>query len=179
MHLTLEIQDIPSKLNVAFFLEALQMSGVCNSIMEFKLAGPHLVSGCSSYTGSPDVLVGDDLRPLVAFKRLMDNVLVELASTWPHLEYLLINQSWGWRQTSSEITPDGIIRLLQTCRLLRKLTLAVDARTSVEASPRLDLSRSLFIGIVYSTIDASHLMPAGTLSLMGFLHGGSRRTQAC
>ncbi|KAG9316245.1 hypothetical protein JVU11DRAFT_2272 [Chiua virens] len=101
---------------------------MANSITTLALFQHH--SPARSSPGSDNVLVCDDLRPIMAFKclrrldfnlnwnvELSDDDLMELASAWHHLEIFLINREWGWRQTSHGITPDGIVRLLQTSQV--------------------------------------------------------------
>ncbi|KAG9316224.1 hypothetical protein JVU11DRAFT_2251 [Chiua virens] len=117
-----------------------------------------------------EILVGGDLQPLMALKNLRhldfnlkwsigltDDDLVKLVSAWPHLEHLLINQLWGWRQTSGGITADGITRLLHMCRSLNQLALVIDSRSSFNTQIR-PVSRSLSIDVLDSTIEAASLV---------------------
>ena len=62
---------------------------------------------------------------------LTDAELLTLASAWPYLEQLEINRSYGWN-TRGGITPNGLVQLLHTCRLLHHLCLAVDTRGYTE-----------------------------------------------
>ncbi|KAF8127560.1 hypothetical protein EV363DRAFT_1343598 [Boletus edulis] len=116
------------------------------------------------------VLVLEDLRPYMEFSNLRcinlaiewkvdltDSELLALASKWPHLEKLLINTEWGWN-TQGGITPNGLLQLLQACRLLTRIALAIDARgyTEIPPSPAslgLTLARLSFINVLDSLIE--------------------------
>ena len=89
----------------------------------------------------------DDLRPCMAFSSLRrielntewnvgltDSDLPRLIPAWPNLEHLLINEYFGWN-TRGGITPDGLVQLLQTCRSLRAIAIAIDTRGYTEVPP--------------------------------------------
>ncbi|KAF8559470.1 hypothetical protein OG21DRAFT_738776 [Imleria badia] len=88
----------------------------------------------------------EDLRPCMAFNLrqlsldivwnvgLTDSDLLTLASAWPHLENLVINEFSGWNALGG-ITPDGLLQLLQTCRSLNCIALAIDTRDYTELPP--------------------------------------------
>ncbi|KAG9316209.1 hypothetical protein JVU11DRAFT_2236 [Chiua virens] len=166
--LIVRFMDIPSKRNVSFFLEVVELDP---EMHRFAI-------------GSDDVLVSDDLRPLMALKNLRRfdfHLQWEVVLT----DDDLLELSWRWRQTSGGITPDGILRLLQTCPSIKELALLVDTRSSVEAClslrPPLDgfglkLSHTLFIDIANFTIEEAsvpamvaffvhltYLIPSGTV----------------
>ena len=65
---------------------------------------------------------------------LMNNALRTLALTWPHLETLFVNEIWGWN-TLCGITSNGLVQLLQACRSLRQVSLALDTRGYTELPP--------------------------------------------
>ena len=62
---------------------------------------------------------------------LTDSELLTLASAWPHLEQFVINEECGWA-TPGGITPNGLLQLLQTCRPLSEIGLAIDTRGYTE-----------------------------------------------
>lgn len=134
----------------------------------------------------------EDLRPWMAFSNLSqldlningkvtltDNQLLELASAWPKLAYLLINLDYGWK--SHGITPGGLVRLLQTCRSLSQLALVLDTRGYTKVPPDQDLaslgwtfSHKLSIGVLDSAIEAESVPAlatffAGLAACCGFL----------
>ncbi|KAI9572304.1 hypothetical protein HD554DRAFT_2297912 [Boletus coccyginus] len=140
------ISSCPSRQNITSFLAALQRSGVSDSITRLRLTQTPSPSLANL---RPDVLVlaTDDLWSSMALRNLRridlnlgwnvgltDSGLLTLASARPHLEHLLINEDWGW-QTSGGITPDGLVRLLQTCPSLSRLALAIDTRDYTEMPP--------------------------------------------
>lgn len=140
-----KFSSCPSRENITSFLTALQPSGAGDSITTLTLTQIHR---SPAILGSdPPVLTADDLRPSMALRNLRhisldlgwnvgltDAELLELASAWPRLEHLLINEDWGW-QTSGGITPDGLVGLLQTCRSLSRISLAIDTRSYTETPP--------------------------------------------
>lgn len=84
----------------------------------------------------------DDIRPCMAFSNLRavhinvewsidltDNDLLDLVSTWPNIEHILINDQWGWR-TAHGISVDGLLQVLQKCRSLWELCIAIDTQNS-------------------------------------------------
>ncbi|KAF8132956.1 hypothetical protein EV363DRAFT_1162755, partial [Boletus edulis] len=82
----------------------------------------------------------EDLQPCLAFSNLRvmyinvgwnvdltDSDLLTLASAWPCLEDLSINMDWGWN-TAAGIMPNGLLRLLESCRSLKRAALIIDPR---------------------------------------------------
>ena len=83
--------------------------------------------------------------------------LLELASAWPRLEVFKINKEWGWH-TRSGITPNGLLQLLQACRSLNQIALAIDTRgytvfSQSPASLGLTLPRTFSIDVLDSIIE--------------------------
>ncbi|KAF8434278.1 hypothetical protein L210DRAFT_3313508, partial [Boletus edulis BED1] len=79
----------------------------------------------------------EDLQPCLAFSNLWlmkisvgwnvdltDEDLLKLVSAWPCLEDLAINMGWGWN-TPAGITPNGLLRLLESCRSLKSAALVI------------------------------------------------------
>jgi hypothetical protein len=79
-----------------------------------------------------------DLFPLTCFSNLVsvnldtgyivnlgDDDMLALGTAWPNIRHLSINEQRGWR-TSSGLTPQGLVRLLQQCKFLRKLCIVID-----------------------------------------------------
>ncbi|KIJ69502.1 hypothetical protein HYDPIDRAFT_165022 [Hydnomerulius pinastri MD-312] len=88
------------------------------------------------------ILTLDTLRSLLAFSSLSsltidssasfdltDDDLGEVAATWPNLEVLALNETWGWRK-ASKITFSGLITLLARCPKLVHLALTIDTAKS-------------------------------------------------
>ena len=166
-----EIKNSPSRQNFTSFLAALQQSGVSDSITRLRL---FQFQHPPENTQSAPVLAAGDLRSSMALGNLRhlilnlrwnvcltDSDLLTLASAWPYLEQLFINDDWGW-QTSGGITPDGLVCLLQTCPSIGQLALAIDTRNYTNIPPArspaslgLALPPSFFINVVDSVIDAA------------------------
>ena len=101
---------------------------------------------------------------------LTNSELVTLASAWPHLEGLLINAQRGWN-TPGGITPNRVVQLLQTCRSLSCVALAIDTRGYIEfrESPvtlALTLAPTFSINVLDSTIEEESV-----LAMAAFLAG--------
>lgn len=105
--------------------------------------------GYSSNTSieSDNRLTLDDLHPSMAFINLRDvhvnlewsvdltdSDLLVLASEWPHLHTLVINEHWGWRTTGG-ITFQGLVQLLQKCPSLVELCVALHTDSHVDLPP--------------------------------------------
>ncbi|KAG9316255.1 hypothetical protein JVU11DRAFT_2283 [Chiua virens] len=136
-----EFKINPSKQQLASIFTYLQ-SSVSDSITKFCLVQRRFPSRLDVADASGLVLVYDDLRPTMAFRNLRHfelnlqwNVgltgddLLGLTAAWPCLEGLLINREWGWRRDLNGVTPEGMVRLLQTCPSLSQLALAIDTRS--------------------------------------------------
>ncbi|KAF8425022.1 hypothetical protein L210DRAFT_984422 [Boletus edulis BED1] len=125
------------------------------------------------------VLYFEDMQPYMAFSDLRridiniswfvgltDNDLLQLASAWPHLEELLINENSGW--CASGITPDGLVKLLRRSGSLRKIALAIDTRrfttfNEAKASLGLTLPPKLSLNVLDSRIDDDTVPSMATL----------------
>ncbi|KAF8434547.1 hypothetical protein L210DRAFT_3649048 [Boletus edulis BED1] len=92
-------------------------------------------------------LCSNNLRPWMVFKNLRhieldidsnvdltDTEMLTLASAWPQLTRLLINEAWGWKSHGG-ITPGALVRLLETCRSLEQIALAIDTRGYTQVPP--------------------------------------------
>ena len=158
------IKNQPSKLNVRLFLASVQTSFIGDAIQKLHLeqVGPTYVAN------SRPILGFEELQPFMAFNNLRrfhldiswsvdvtTRELLALASAWPHLEWFSINAKWGW--SSRGITPDGLSQLLQMCRSLRQIALAVDTRDYTECRQSLAslglTSPPLSIHVIDSTLE--------------------------
>ncbi|KAF8439808.1 hypothetical protein L210DRAFT_3540386 [Boletus edulis BED1] len=174
----------PSRRDLSSFLAGVQTSGSAHAVRTLWLA-QHF-NPCHAYVPEDrPVLVLEDLRPYMEFSNLRcinlaiewkvdltDSELLALASKWPHLEKLLINTEWGWN-TQGGITPNGLLQLLQACRLLTRIALAIDTRgyTEIPPSPAslgLTLARLSFINVLDSLIE-EECVPAITAFFLGVL----------
>jgi hypothetical protein len=178
------IESRPSRQDVTSFLASVQTSGVSNTIQSLQFTQlPRLPSTVR------DVLrLGlEDLLPCIAFSNLRrldldiewlvglrNSELLVLASAWPQLENLLINKVWGWnRNRGGGITPDGLLQLLQTCRSLSQIALAIDTQGYTELPPRgssaslgLTLPPTFYIDVLDSIIEVESV-PAVTAFFAG------------
>ena len=152
--LTVYIDSCPPKHILRSYLTAVQKSCTHHSLVSLKL----IQTRSPSFTNH-DLewyqLTLDDIIPCMAFHQLRridiniastvnltDDDLLGLASAWPHLECLLINEEWGWKiGTGGGITPDGLLQLLQRLRSLRHFCLAIDTFGFTEVSPALASAR--------------------------------------
>ncbi|KAF8142030.1 hypothetical protein EV363DRAFT_1150353 [Boletus edulis] len=113
---------------------------------------------------------------------LTDDELLSFASAWPLLEELLINMDWGWK-TLGGITPNGLLQVLQICRSLTRIALAIDTRgyTDVPPSPAslgLTLPRLSFIDVLDSDIEEESV-PAITAFIAGLILPSEFEFRAC
>ena len=135
----------PSRNEVSSFSASVQTSNAGHTIERLRLdQPPHLQNNLQNNVRCEALLLClQDLRPFMAFNLrqlklnigwnvdLTDNELLALASAWPHLETLLINEDWGWN-TECGSTPNGLLQLLQTCQSLSEIGLAIDTRGYTE-----------------------------------------------
>ncbi|KAF8549412.1 hypothetical protein OG21DRAFT_1447879 [Imleria badia] len=160
----------PSKEDFTSFLVSVQTSVIGHNIQELGLdqawdedeeVDTRLVLGLGL----------EDLQPCTSFNNLRcinlnlewnvnltDSDLLALASSWPHLERLLINEDHGWK-TPGGITPNGLAQLLQACRSLCQIALAIDTRGFIEfresrASLGLTSPHVLSVDVLDSLIEA-------------------------
>ena len=89
-------------------------------------------------------ITSDHLHPLTVFTNIQsmeihlscgvdlnEHDLLCLAASWPHLEYLSVNET-PHQTRSNGITPGGFVQLLEICRSLRELDFKFDARGYTE-----------------------------------------------
>ena len=175
------INETPSKEEFPSFLACVQTS---HTVQGLQLYQSRWAPISSSRDRDGSLLGLEDLRPCMALSNLRrinlnvkwsigltDCDLLTLVSAWPHLEKLYINEHWGWN-TPGGITPNGLLQLLQTCRLLSHVALAIDTRgfTGLPhslASLGLTLPPTFFINVVDSSIEAD-AVPAMTAFFSGF-----------
>ncbi|KAF8121434.1 hypothetical protein EV363DRAFT_1185986, partial [Boletus edulis] len=94
----------------------------------------------------------------------------------------LINMDWGWK-TLGGITPNGLLQVLQICRSLTWIALAIDTRgyTEVPPSPAslgLKLPRISFINVLDSNIEEESV-PAITAFIAGLVLPSEFEFRAC
>ncbi|KAF8550892.1 hypothetical protein OG21DRAFT_1487398 [Imleria badia] len=150
--LTVNIESCPPKHILRSYLIAVQKSCSRHILVSLRLTQTRSPS-CTNHGLERYQLTLDDMRPCITFGQLRridiniastvnvtNNDLLELASACPHLEYLLINEEWGWK-TASGITPDGLLQLFQRLRSLRHFCLAIDTCGYTKISPALESAR--------------------------------------
>ncbi|KAF8439362.1 hypothetical protein L210DRAFT_984946 [Boletus edulis BED1] len=128
---TASIRDCPSRPQLTSFWASFRAASTGHTVERLKLTLPYFFS--TNFTRSEAPLLGfEDLQPCLAFSNLRlidisvgwnvdltDDDLLTLASAWPCLEDLFINMDWGWNTTAG-ITPNGLLRLLESCRIWKK-----------------------------------------------------------
>ena len=149
-HFNVEILSGPSRQQLSSLFAGLLTSNVGCTIEELCLNEYSSDDDESSdIVPSEELLLGlEDLRPCMAFSNLLflqlnlkcdvglgDNDLLTLASAWPKLEQLSINDENGWHSQDGGITPGGLLRLLQMCRSLLYVVLRLDTRGYTEVPP--------------------------------------------
>ncbi|KAF8415819.1 hypothetical protein L210DRAFT_3767970 [Boletus edulis BED1] len=177
------IDTCPSKHELSSFFAAVQTSDAGRTVENLWLIQS---SPSSNVALSEDLLLRlQELLPCVAFSNLRciklniawkvgltDSDLLALASTWPYIEHLAINADFGWN-TPGGITPNGLLQLLQTCRSLSRISLAIDTQGYTEmpasgslANPGLTLPPTFYINVLDSVIEADSV-PAVAAFLAG------------
>lgn len=149
--LTVYVDSCPSKSTLRSYLTAARKICACHSLVSLKLIQIRSPSATNNGLEQYQLTI-DDIRPCMAFDHLRridintastvnltDDDLFELASAWPHLEYLLINEESGWK-TEGGITPNGLLQLLQRLKSLHHFCLAIDTRGYIEIPPALGSS---------------------------------------
>ena len=170
------IESCPSRLEFSSFLASIQTSCVGQIIQELSAGQSYFLGGPHVPWDSRTTLGLGDLRPCLAFSNLCvmeiniewkvdltDSELLTLASASPRLERLTINEEWGWC-TLGGITPNGLLQLLEICRSLYRISLAIDTRGYTKPPPSsaflgLTLPSEISINVVDSSIEAES-MPA-------------------
>ena len=132
-----------------------------------------------SMTNSPPYYITfDRLRPLTVFVNiksitldipcgvdLNERELLTLASSWPHLEEFEVCKDYDWA-TSSGITPEGFLQLLERCRSLRVLYFMFDTRGYTEIPQGhpwrgLTMPKHAFIHLLNSPIEEESIKALG------------------
>ena len=93
-----------------------------NSLSSLKLIQTR--SSSTNHDSERCQLTIEDMRPCMSLGQLRrvdintawtvnltDNDLLEMASAWPHLEYLLVDEEWG-SGTEGGVTPTGLLQVL-------------------------------------------------------------------
>ena len=172
------IDHYPSRQALSCFLAGVPTSNVGHTIETLRLTQMVPLSSNVPRPEAPPLGL-EDLRPCMTLSNLRrveldigrnvdltDSQVLTLASAWRKLEFLLINGDWGWNLLSG-ITPGGLVQLLQTCRSLKGVALALDTRSYTEscqvpASLRLTLPREFWINVVDSIIEAESVPTVAT-----------------
>ena len=171
------VGDSPLAKELSSLFASVQTSGIGHIIRGLWLS--QSTSQCDERNPGALQLDLDSLRPCMTFGDLRwidlnidwdvyltDGDLLTLASAWPHLESLIINEDWGWK-TESGITPDGLLKLLRTCSSLSRVAVAIDTRGYIEClgSPDhfgLASSRKFHIDVLDSVIAAESVPAVAT-----------------
>ncbi|KAF8133023.1 hypothetical protein EV363DRAFT_1397921 [Boletus edulis] len=141
---TAYIRECPSRLQLSSFWASFRTASTGHTVEKLRLILPYL--SANKFTRSEAPLLGlEDLQPCLAFSNLRvmdinvgwnvdltDGDLLTLASAWPCLEDLSINMDWGWN-TAAGITPNELLRLLESCRSLKSAALVIDTRGYTES----------------------------------------------
>ena len=169
------IESCPSRLEFSSFLASIQTSCVGQVIQALSVGQRYIGGGPHVPWHSRTTFGLGDLRPCLAFSNLRvmeidieckvdltDSGLLTLALACPRLECLTINEVWGWG-TSGGITPNGLLQLLQTCRSLYRISLAIDTRGYTRSPPSstflgLTLPSEIYIDVVDSSIGAESML---------------------
>ncbi|KAF8548445.1 hypothetical protein OG21DRAFT_761611 [Imleria badia] len=128
----------PSKEVFKSYITTIRNTCSSDSLATVKIRGiqpSRILGGVPSESGHRLTL--DDFRPCMAFVNsrhvyinlqwsvgLTDSDLLALASAWPHIHSLVINDQWGWRTTGG-ITLQGLLQLLQKRGSLVELCIAI------------------------------------------------------
>ncbi|KAF8441724.1 hypothetical protein L210DRAFT_3644963 [Boletus edulis BED1] len=178
-HFRLTAASCPSRQELSSFLAAVHSSNADHTIEHFildQLSHP----GYLVRSEAP-LLCFEHLQSCMAFGNLRNlsfdiewnvgltnNDLLALASAWPNLEYLAINDGWGWN-TPDGITPNGLLQLLQTNPSLKAVSLVMGTRGYTEVPLGLtwpDHRDHLYIDVLDSIIEADSV-PAITAFFAG------------
>ena len=179
-----DIRNTPSMQELSSFLAGFQISSVGSTIEKLQL-NQLFHSSSNTFRSEAALLDFRSLRPWMEFGNLRhlclniecnvgltDSEVLALASGWPQLEHLLINEDWGWNSRSG-ITPGGLIRLLQTCPSLRQLALPLDTRgytlstrSQIPVSIGWTVPSTLSIDVLDSIVEVESL-----LAVAVFFHG--------
>lgn len=178
-HLGANITGYPSE--EAFRSYIMTVRNICSSdsLLGFKFCGGECFPIPDSQSVDPDYqLTLDNVRPCTTFVNLRaldinlalwsveltDNDMLVLVSAWPHLQYLGINDQWGWR-TAGGITLRGLSQLLQARQSLSYLCVAIDTESYTDLPPSFKTEShpaptSLTINLANSRIPKPEDVPA-------------------
>ena len=185
----------PARATVTSYLSTLNTTCTSNSLTDLRLLNLRTsiahISPPIDDTPQDDRLTLDDLRPCMAFRNLRalhinlewsidltDADLLALVSAWPNIQHLVINDRWGWRTTHG-ITLNGLVQILQRCRFLWELCIALDTENVTDTSGPLDVdvsSRNPFrLNVADSLIRPEPASALRTLlSVFEFSHNSDR-----
>jgi hypothetical protein len=175
------INNCPSRQELSNFLTGVPISNADHTIEILQLTQSFPPSSNVILRSESPPLGLEDLRPCMVLSNLRrmeldigwnvdltDSQVLTLASAWPKLEHFLINEGWGWNSRGG-ITPGGLVQLLQTCRSLGGIALALDTRGYTESGPShalasigLTLPHRFSIDVVDSIIEAESVPAVGT-----------------
>ncbi|KAF8441727.1 hypothetical protein L210DRAFT_441019 [Boletus edulis BED1] len=169
----------PSGHELSSFLASLQTSNSSHTMKDLEWY--QLFTPSNIVRSQAALLCLEDLQPCMAFSnlrriyfdiecnvRLTDSDLLALASAWPYLEQLEINPGYGWN-TRGGITPNGLLQLLQKCRSLLRVVVAMDTRgyhlegSPVDVNLGLTLPRYFVLDVLDSIIEAESVEAVATL----------------
>ena len=138
MSLSAKIVNCPSDQDLTSFLSGIPASNVGHTMERLHLDQSRRHFADVRRSGLS--LGFEDLQPCMALSNLRemeldiacnvdltDGQILTLASAWPKLECLIINERWSWNM-SGGITPGGLVQLLETCHSLTWVSLRLDTR---------------------------------------------------
>ncbi|KIJ66524.1 hypothetical protein HYDPIDRAFT_26864 [Hydnomerulius pinastri MD-312] len=134
-----EVQTCPKSETLKSYLAALRNSCAHDRLLYLQINQLE-IGPSASVDSQPHRLTSVDFQPLTFFVNLSnikinvagsvdidDSGLLILASSWPSLELLRINEEHGWR-SSGGITPRGFAQLFEKCKSLHSLAIVIDTR---------------------------------------------------
>ena len=179
--LSVDLHARPTALDLMSFLVALQEACTHTSLKSLLLRDYSNESKSvipSVENSPPHYITFDRLRPLTVFVNIQsitldipcgvdlnERELLTLASSWPHLEKFEVGEDSDW-PTSSAITPEGFLQLLERCRSLRVLCFMLDTRGYTEIPQGhpwrgLTMPKHAFIHLLNSPIEEASIKALG------------------
>ena len=177
------IHNCPVRSDLTSFLAGVPTSNASHTLETLQLKHSDHLFGIGLRSEARPLMF-EDLQPCMVFRNLRnveldiawnvgltDFQVLTLASAWPKLEDLKINEQWGWGWNSRAggITPGGLIQLLETCRSLRRICLRLDTQGyiavptgQVPASIGLMLPNLYSINALDSPIEAESVIAMAT-----------------
>ena len=145
MSLSAKIVNCPSDQDLTSFLSGIPTSNTGHTMERLRLDQSRRHFGDVRRL---DLSLGfEDLRPCMALSNLRemeldiacnvdltDTQILTLASAWPKLQRLVINERWSWNM-SGGITPGGLVQLLEMCHSLTWVSLRLDTRGYTKVLP--------------------------------------------